>query len=69
MNEYIKNRAEIKAIANGKNDEGRSYDLGVALDIYDKKHGLKYDLKRRAEYKKHLGVTLSVPEIRVLEDE
>ena len=69
MNEYIKNSAEIKAIANGKNDEGLRYDIGVALDIYDKRHGLKYDIKRRAEYKQSLGVTLSVPEMRVLEGE
>lgn len=69
MNEYIKNSAEIKAISNGENDEHRRYDLGVALDIYDKRHGLRYDLRRRAEYKKHLGVTMSVDEIRVLEGE
>ena len=69
MNEYIKNSTEIKAIANGKNDEGLRYDIGVALDIYDKRHGLKYDIKRRAEYKQSLGVTLSVPEMRVLEGE
>lgn len=69
MNEYIKNSAEIKAICAGENNEHRKYDLGVGLDIYDKRHGLKYDLKRRAEYKKHLGVTLSVPEMRMLEGE
>ena len=56
MNEYIKNSAEIKAIESGENAEHRRYDLGVALDIYDKRHGLKYDLKRRAEYKKHLSL-------------
>lgn len=69
MNEYIENSAEVKAIANGENDECRRYDLGVALDIYDKRHELRYDIRRRAEYKKYLGVTMSVDEIRALEGE
>lgn len=60
MNRYIQNHAEIKAICAGKNDEGRKYDVGVGMDIYDKKHGLKYDGKARAEYKQFCGLPLSV---------
>lgn len=61
-NIYIKHDNEIKAICAGKNDEGLKYDLGIGLTIFDQRHGLKYDTKRRAEYKEYLGVTMSVDE-------
>lgn len=68
MNEYIENSAEIKAIANGEDDECRCYSFNVALDIYDKRHDLRYDIRRRAEYKNHLGLTMTMDEFRALED-
>lgn len=66
MNIYIKNDKEIKDICNGKNDEGICYDLGVALLIFEQRHGLKYNLKGQAEYKKYLGVPMSVDERNAL---
>lgn len=65
-NIYIKHDEEIKAICAGKNDEGLKYDLGVGLTIFDQRHGLNYDTKRRAEYKQHLGVPMSVDEQNAL---
>lgn len=68
MNEYIENSAEVKAIENGENDERRRYGINAALDIYDKRHDLRYDIRRRAEYKMHLGLTMTMDEFRALED-
>lgn len=65
-NIYITHDEEIKAICAGKNDEGLKYDLGVGLTIFDQRHGLKYDTKRRAEYKQYLGVPMSVDEQNAL---
>ena len=59
-NIYIQNHEEIKAICAGKNDEGRKYDVNVGLDIFDKRHNIKYDGKARAEYKQFCGLPLSV---------
>lgn len=65
-NIYIENDKEIKAICAGGNDEGLKYDLGIGLTIFDQRHGLKYDIKRRAEYKQYLGVSMSVDEQNAL---
>jgi hypothetical protein len=65
-NIYIENDKEIKAICAGGNDEGLKYDLGVGLTIFNQRHGLNHDVKRAAEYKKYLGVTMSAEEMRVL---
>ena len=65
-NIYIQNHEEIKAICAGKNDEGRKYDANVGLDIFDKRRGLKYDGKARAEYKQHCGLPLSARDKELL---
>lgn len=67
-NIYIENDKEIKDICAGKNSEGRKYDLGVGLIIFNQRHGLKHDTKRAAEYKKYLNVPMSVDEQSALKD-
>ena len=67
-NIYIAHDEEVKAICSGKNDEGIKYDIGVGLTIFDQRHGLSFNEKRRAEYKKWLGITMSVDEERSLID-
>lgn len=59
-NIYIQNHEEIKAICAGQNDEGRKYDVSIGMDIFDKRRGLKYDGKARAEYKQFCGLPLSI---------
>lgn len=65
-NIYIQNHEEIKAICAGQNDEGRKYDVSIGMDIFDKRRGLKYDGKARAEYKRHCGLPLSVKDKELL---
>lgn len=68
-NIYIENHQEIKAICSGKNDEGRKYDVLVAMDIFDKKRGLKRDEAARAAYKEFCGLPLSRDDDRLLHPE
>ena len=65
-NIYIENDAEINAICAGENAEKRKYDVAVGMDIFDKRRGLKYDAKARAEYKQHCGLPLSVKDKEML---
>ena len=50
MNIYIKNDAEIQAIA----AEGKVHGIGNILDVFDNRHGLARDFKGRAEPPHHL---------------
>lgn len=40
-NIYVKNHAELQSYG---------MDIGISLDMYDEKHGLKHDDRARAEY-------------------
>lgn len=53
-NIYIKNHEEIA---------GMSGDIGVCLDKYDNKHGLKHDNLARAQYKHWRAEITGVPEL------
>ena len=53
-NKYMENLAEIREI-----EQENRCDLGVALDIYDQRHGLAHDSRARAELKAHCGLPLS----------
>lgn len=66
-NIYIENHEEIKRICAGENDEKRKYDVAVGMDIFDKKHGLKYNAKARAEYKKFCGLPLSAKDKELID--
>ena len=43
-------------------------DIGVCLDKYDKKHGLKHDDLARAQYKHWRSVQTGVPELLSVQD-
>lgn len=58
-NIYIKNHEEIA---------GMSGDIGVCLDKYDKKHGLKHDDLARAQYKHWRAEITGVPELLTPDD-
>lgn len=53
-NIYIKNHKEVAAMGG---------DIGVCLDKYDHKHGLKHDAVARAQYKHWRAVQTGVPEL------
>lgn len=53
-NIYIQNHEEVKSMGG---------DIGVCLDKYDKKHGLKHDDLARAQYKHWRSVQTGVPEL------
>lgn len=53
-NIYIKNHKEVAAMGG---------DIGVCLDKYDHKHGLKHDAVARAQYKHWRTVQTGVPEL------
>ena len=54
-NIYIKNHKEVESIEGG--------NLGVCLNKYDEKHGLKHDRIAHAQYKHWLSVEKGVPEL------
>lgn len=47
-NVYIEHYDELRAITKG---DGNKAPIGVQLDIFDKRHGLKHDNLARAQYK------------------
>lgn len=53
-NIYIKNHKEVAAMGG---------DIGVCLDKYDHKHGLKHDAVARAQYKHWRAQMTGVPEL------
>ena len=53
-NIYIQNHEEVKSMGG---------DIGVCLDKYDKKHGLKHNDLARAQYKHWRSVQTGVPEL------
>lgn len=53
-NIYIKNYKEVKSMGG---------DIGVCLDKYDAKHGLKRDALARAQYCHWRAVVTGVPEL------
>ena len=53
-NIYIKNHEEVKSMGG---------DIGVCLDKYDHKHGLKHDDLARAQYKHWRAEMTGVPEL------
>lgn len=58
-NIYIKNHKEVAAMGG---------DIGVCLDKYDHKHGLKHDAVARAQYKHWRAVQTGVPELLSVDD-
>lgn len=59
-NIYIKNHEEVESIEGG--------NLGVCLNKYDEKHGLKYDRLARAQYKHWRSVETGAPELLSVDD-
>ena len=55
MNIYIKNDAEIQAIA----AEGKVHGIGNILEVFDNRHGLARDFKARKAYYEHKGYPLN----------
>lgn len=53
-NIYIENAEEVAAMGG---------DIGVCLDKYDAKHGLKYNALARAQYKHWRATITGVPEL------
>ena len=53
-NIYIKNHEEVKSMGG---------DIGVSLDKFDKKHGLKHDDLARAQYCHWRSIETGVPEL------
>lgn len=53
-NIYIQNHEEVKSMGG---------EIGVCLDKYDNKHGLKYNALARAQYKHWRSVQTGVPEL------
>lgn len=53
-NIYIKNHKEVAAMGG---------DIGVCLDKYDRKHGLKHDAAARAQYKHWRAEVTGVKEL------
>ena len=58
-NIYIQNHEEVKSMGG---------DIGVCLDKYDKKHGLKHNDLARAQYKHWRSVQTGVPELLSVRD-
>ena len=58
-NIYIQNHKEIASMGG---------DIGVCLDKYDAKHGLKRDGLARAQYKHWRSVQTGVPELLSVRD-
>ena len=58
-NIYIKNHNEVAAMGG---------DIGVCLDKYDHKHGLKRDAVARAQYKHWRAVQTGVLELLSVDD-
>lgn len=58
-NIYIKNHKEVEAMGG---------DIGVTLDKYDNKHGLKYDALARAQYKHWRAKVTGVKELLSVDD-
>ena len=58
-NIYIKNHEEVKSMGG---------DIGVSLEKFDKKHGLKHDDLARAQYKHWRSVQTGVPELLSVQD-
>ena len=58
-NIYIQNHEEVKSMGG---------DIGVCLDKYDKKHGLKHNDLARAQYKHWRSVQTGVPELLSVQD-
>ena len=58
-NIYIQNHEEVKSMCG---------DIGVCLDKYDHKHGLKHDDLARAQYCHWRSVQTGVPELLSLPD-
>ena len=58
-NIYIQNHEEVKSMGG---------DIGVCLDKYDAKHGLKHDDLARAQYKHWRSVQTGVPELLSVQD-
>ena len=53
-NIYIKNHEEVKSMGG---------DIGVSLDKFDQKYGLKHNDLARAQYKHWRSVQTGVPEL------
>lgn len=58
-NIYIENHEEVAAMGG---------DIGVCLDKYDAKHGLKHDDLARAQYKHWRATVTGVPELLSVRD-
>ena len=63
-NIYIKNYEELSSITYN----GKKADMGVQFDIFDQKHGLKYDELARAQYKHWRSVVTGTPELLSMRD-
>lgn len=67
MNIYIQNHQEITRTTIRENGKEKLADVGVALDVFEKNHGLKHDAKARAEYiQKYAPDSLSVRDKELL---
>lgn len=58
-NIYIQNHEEVKSMGG---------NIGVCLDKYDAKHGLKHNDLARAQYKHWRSVQTGVPELLSVQD-
>ncbi|MGE4549174.1 MAG: hypothetical protein AB7C89_06445 [Intestinibacillus sp.] len=70
-NTYIENQQAVTSIKKRVVENGaeryEDADVGVQLDIYDQTHGLKHDDLARAQFYKHLGITMSMEYRKLLE--
>lgn len=70
MSIYIENDQEMREICRGNCPAGDwQYDVSVGFEIFDQRHGLKYDMRARAEYKEFCKLPLSFDEDRLLHPE
>ncbi len=72
-NIYIKNHKELSAITKSVRQEDGSITqevapIGVRLDVYDDRHGLKHNDLARAQYKHWLSVETGVDKLLTPDD-
>ena len=63
-NIYIQHEAELANMDKNPTQPGvQKADIGVALDIFDKEHGLEHNDLLRAQYKHYLAVKTGVDDL------
>lgn len=68
-NIYIQHEAELANMDKNPTEPGvQKADIGVALDIFDKEHGLEHNDLLRAQYKHYLAVKTGVEDLLSIQD-